>query len=161
MHVLVWGNQQPEGLRCLPLDEQRAEIEEWFAAVAARYPKLDFVEVVNEPLHDPPEKDDEGGGNYLQALGGGGEAVGTGSSILPPGAQSFPALTLMINDYSITNTDADTTRYLEIIALLGKEKLVDAIGTRPFFRHHHGNTDDGAPRQPRSPCLDRPTDLRD
>ncbi|HYM86797.1 MAG TPA: endo-1,4-beta-xylanase, partial [Pseudoxanthomonas sp.] len=72
MHVLVWGNQQPEWIEKLPSQEQREEIEEWFAAVAARYPKLAFVEVVNEPLHDPPAKDDEGGGNYLEALGGSG-----------------------------------------------------------------------------------------
>ena len=74
MHVMVWGNQQPEWIRHLPPDEQRAEIEEWFTAVAARYPDIDIVEVVNEPLHDPPTQDDEDGGNYAQALGGDGES---------------------------------------------------------------------------------------
>jgi len=131
MHVLVWGNQQPEWIETLPPDEQRAEIEEWFAAVATRYPKLDFVEVVNEPLHDPPAKDDEGGGNYLQALGGSG-ASGWDWVLesFRLARRYFPHSQLMINDYSITNTDADTTRYLEIIALLRKEKLIDAIGVQ-------------------------------
>jgi len=131
MHVLVWGNQQPEWIKTLPPDEQRAEIEQWFAAVAARYPKLDFVEVVNEPLHDPPAKDDEGGGNYLQALGGSG-ASGW-EWILESfrlARRNFPHSKLMINDYSITNTDADTTRYLGIIALLRNENLIDAIGVQ-------------------------------
>ncbi len=36
----------------------------------------------------------------------------------------------MINDYSITNSNADTTRYLEIIGLLRKERLLDAIGVQ-------------------------------
>jgi endo-1,4-beta-xylanase len=131
MHVMVWGNQQPEWMETLSPEEQREEIEEWFAAVAARYPKLDFVEVVNEPLHDPPAKDDEGGGNYLQALGGNG-ATGW-DWILESfrlGRKHFPDSVLMINDYSITNEDADTGRYLEIIKLLQKEKLVDAIGVQ-------------------------------
>ncbi|MBI4623404.1 MAG: endo-1,4-beta-xylanase [Verrucomicrobia bacterium] len=38
LHVLVWGNQQPAWIETLPADEQLREIEQWFAAVAARYP---------------------------------------------------------------------------------------------------------------------------
>lgn len=131
MHVMVWGNQQPEWMETLPPEEQRAEIEEWFAAVADRYPKLDYVEVVNEPLHDPPAKDDEGGGNYLEALGGNG-ASGW-DWILESfrlARKYFPHSVLMINDYSITDNDADTLRYLAIIELLKKEKLVDAAGVQ-------------------------------
>lgn len=54
LHVLVWGNQQPGWMEALPPDEQFLEIEEWFAAVAERYPDLDQIEVVNEALRDPP-----------------------------------------------------------------------------------------------------------
>lgn len=131
MHVMVWGNQQPEWIKHLPPAEQRAEIEEWFAAVAARYPTLDFVEVVNEPLNDPPTKDDEGGGNYAEALGGAG-ASGWDWIIesYRLARKHFPRSTLMLNDYSITNSDAATTRYLEIIALLQRESLLDAIGVQ-------------------------------
>ncbi|MET0893175.1 MAG: endo-1,4-beta-xylanase [Pseudoxanthomonas sp.] len=131
MHVMVWGNQQPEWIEHLPAQEQREEIEEWFAAVAARYPELGFVEVVNEPLHDPPGKDDEGGGNYLQALGGNG-ASGWDWVLesFRLARKHFPRSRLMINDYSITNSDEDTRRYLGIIELLMKEKLVDAIGVQ-------------------------------
>ncbi|MET1161926.1 MAG: endo-1,4-beta-xylanase [Pseudoxanthomonas sp.] len=131
MHVLVWGNQQPEWLETLPPKEQRVEIEEWFAAVAARYPKLAFVEVVNEPLHDPPSKSDEGGGNYIEALGGAGS---TGWDWILEAfrlaRKHFPQSSLMINDYSITNTDESTGKYIEIIELLNKEKLVDAMGVQ-------------------------------
>ena len=131
MHVLVWGNQQPEWIETLPPAEQREEIEEWFAAVAERYPDLDFVEVVNEPLNDPPSKDDEGGGNYIEALGGAG-ASGW-EWILESfrlAREHFPRSTLMINDYSITNSEDATRRYREIIELLRKENLVDAIGVQ-------------------------------
>jgi len=131
MHVLVWGNQQPEWIEHLAPAEQREEIEEWFAAVAARYPDLDFVEVVNEPLHDPPAKDDEGGGNYLDALGG--EGASGWDWVLESfrlARKYFPDSILMINDYSITDNDADTGRYLSIVRLLQKEGLVDAIGVQ-------------------------------
>jgi endo-1,4-beta-xylanase len=130
-HVLIWGNQQPEWMEKLPAAEQREEIEEWFAAVAARYPEIDWVEVVNEPLHDPPSKDDDGGGNYLQALGGSGESGW--DWILEAyrmARRHFPDAKLLINEYSITNQPADARRYLQIIELLQKEHLVDAIGVQ-------------------------------
>lgn len=128
-HVLVWGNQQPDWLRTLPPAEQRAEIEEWFGAVAARYPDLDYVEVVNEPLHDPPSKDDAGGGNYLAALGGNG-ATGWDWVLesFRLARRHFPRAHLLINEYSVTNTSADALRYRHIITLLQREGLVDGIG---------------------------------
>jgi endo-1,4-beta-xylanase len=131
MHVLVWGNQQPEWIESLPVAEQRAEIEQWFAAVAARYPALDFVEGVNEPLNDPPSRDDEGGGNYIAALGGAG-ATGWDWVLesFRLARAHFPHARLMLNEYSVTNSDEATTRYLGIIALLQRERLIDAIGVQ-------------------------------
>jgi GH35 family endo-1,4-beta-xylanase len=130
-HVLVWGNQQPAWIRHLPRREQRAEIEEWFAAVAARYPDLDYVEVVNEPLHDPPSRDDPDGGNYLEALGGSGRSGW--DWVLESfrlARAHFPRAKLLINEYSLTNTPESTRRYREIVELLQKEKLVDGIGVQ-------------------------------
>lgn len=80
------------------------EIEEWFAAVAARYDTIDYIEVVNEPLHDPPNQSDEGGGNYIETLSGDGE---TGwdwvINAFKLARQYFPNTKLMINDFSIVN----------------------------------------------------------
>jgi endo-1,4-beta-xylanase len=131
MHVMVWGNQQPAWIEALPPEEQLEEIREWFAAVSERYPDLDTVEVVNEPLHDPPNTAGSGGGNYLAALGGAGASgwdwVVTSFRLA---REYFPASQLMLNDYSITNTPADVIRYKEIIALLQAEDLIDAIGVQ-------------------------------
>ncbi|MDR6991963.1 endo-1,4-beta-xylanase [Luteimonas sp. 3794] len=131
MHVMVWGNQQPEWIRSLPPEEQRAEIEEWFAAVAERYPGIDIVEVVNEPLNDPPSKDDEDGGNYARALGGDGE---TGWDWILESFRlartHFPDSKLMLNEYSVTNSEDATRRYLEIVRLLQAENLIDVIGVQ-------------------------------
>ena len=54
-HVLLWGNQQPTWMANLPAEEQLAEIKKWFAAVAARYPNIDVLQVVNEGTWDPPD----------------------------------------------------------------------------------------------------------
>jgi GH35 family endo-1,4-beta-xylanase len=142
-HVLVWGNQQPTWMASLPPDEQLAEIEQWFAAVAERYPEIEWIQVVNEPLHDPPDCDhpmNQGNacppsGDYLQALGGHNGTDGTGwdwvLNAFRLARQSFgPDAKLMINDYSITSSTDATTQYLEIIELLQSEGLIDAIGVQ-------------------------------
>ncbi len=51
-HILLWGNQQPTWMVNLPPEEQLAEIKKWFAAVAARYPNIDVLQVVNEGTWD-------------------------------------------------------------------------------------------------------------
>jgi endo-1,4-beta-xylanase len=132
MHVLIWGNQQPSWIENLPPAEQLAEIKEWFAAVAQRYPDIAFLEVVNEPTNDPPRKTsptDQGSGNYIEALGGNGT---TGwdwiINSFKLARQYFPNTQLMLNDYSVENVPANTQRYLNIINLLKKENLIDVIG---------------------------------
>lgn len=130
-HVLVWGNQQPAWIETLPPAEQLEEIEEWFAAVADRYPDIDMLEVVNEPLHDPPDQPGNGGGNYIEALGGTGE---TGWDWIITAFELarlyFPDSELAINDYSIVNTPDSVDTYLEIIDLLLDRGLIDAIGVQ-------------------------------
>jgi endo-1,4-beta-xylanase len=133
-HVLVWGNQQPTWMETLPAAEQLEEIEERMVAIAARYPDIDYIEVVNEPLHDPPLKrndDDRGSGNYVEALGGDGE---TGwdwiLNAFRMAKEHFPDTDLVLNEYSVTNSVESTNRYLEIVRLLQAEDLIDIIAVQ-------------------------------
>ncbi|MDZ7723516.1 MAG: endo-1,4-beta-xylanase [candidate division KSB1 bacterium] len=126
-HVLVWGNQQPNWIAALDPEDQLAEIQEWFTAVADRYPDADYVEVVNEPLHDPPDSAADGG--YMDALGGSGE---TGwdwiITAFEMAREQFPDANLMINDYGIIGSISAANRYLNIIELLQERNLIDGIG---------------------------------
>jgi endo-1,4-beta-xylanase len=136
-HVLVWGNQQPEWIKSLPENEQLEEITEWFEAVAERYPDLDWIEVVNEPLHDPPNnagdnQGDSDSGGYINALGGSGE---TGwdwiITSFEMAREIFPdSVKLIINDYSILGNTQNTNQYLEIVELLQSRSLIDGIGVQ-------------------------------
>lgn len=130
-HVLIWGAQQPSWINSLSKDEQLKEIREWFQAVAYRYPDIDFLQVVNEPLpgHNPPDGN-SGRANYKEALGGNG-ATGWDWVInaFRLAREIFPNKTkLMINDFNIVNSTSNTSQYLRIIRLLQKENLIDAIG---------------------------------
>lgn len=131
LHVLIWGNQQPSWMENLSTVEQLEEIKEWFQAIADRYPAIDFIEVVNEPLHDPPNSAGNGGGNYINALGGNG-ATGWDWVLesFRLARQYFPDAKLMINDYNIVNSSTNTSRYIEIITLLQAENLIDQIGVQ-------------------------------
>ncbi|MFO7448186.1 MAG: endo-1,4-beta-xylanase, partial [Ignavibacteriaceae bacterium] len=128
-HVLLWGNQFPLWIENLSGDEQIEEIREWFQAVADRFPDLDYVEVVNEPINDPPTA---GNGNYYNALGGAGT---TGwdwiLTAFRMAREIFPdSVKLMINEYGILSSSSTASEYLEIIRLLQAENLVDVIGVQ-------------------------------
>ncbi len=145
-HTFVWGNQQPAWIESLSTAEQREEIEEWYAAVAARYPDIDQIEVVNEPLHDPPRGPTNG--NYIEALGGNGvtgwDWIITSFELA---RHYFPDAELILNDFSITNDGNATTTYITIINLLKERGLIDAIGdqghafstTEPAPMNNHRN----------------------
>lgn len=127
MHTLVWGSQQSTWIESLDAATQLSEIKEWFSLVAQRYPAIDFIEVVNEPLHQKP--DAVGRGNYINALGGNGT---TGwdwvINAFKLARQYFPNSKLWINDYNIVNSAASTAQYMQIINLLKAENLIDGIG---------------------------------
>lgn len=133
-HVLIWGNQQPGWIENLPPEEQLEEIEEWFAAVAERYPDIEYLEVVNEPLNDPPRKrneSDNGSGNYIEALGGTGTTkYDWVINSFRMAREHFPNAALMINEYNIVGNTTSTNRYLGLIELLQAEELIDIIGVQ-------------------------------
>lgn len=127
-HVLIWGNQQPSWMDDLSSSDQLDEIEEWFSAVATRYPGIDYLEVVNEPLNAPPDGNN-GRANYIDALGG------TGPSgwewVLESfrlARQYFPGTQLVLNEYNVIRNNDKTTDYLTLIGLLQAEDLIDVIG---------------------------------
>lgn len=146
-HTLVWGNQQPNWIAALPKEEQLQEITQWYAAIAERFPDIDQIDVVNEPLHAPP--------SYMAALGGANDLYGTGWDWIiksfEMARQYFPRAKLLINDYSITNDGNATTRYLQIIKLLQDRGLIDGIGDQV----HAFSTTEAAPMPNHRANLDR------
>ena len=66
---------------------------------------------------------------------------------------------LGINEFSVTNNTTDTQRYIDIVALLQAEGLIDTIGVQghAFSTRVPNSVDDGQPRSPRDR---RSADLR-
>jgi GH35 family endo-1,4-beta-xylanase len=125
-HTLVWGQQQPGWVSALAAADQLAAIENWMAAVAARYPQIDLIDVVNEPLHAVP--------SYKEALGGAG-ATGWDWVInaFQMARKHFPNAELIINDYSVIQDQESTASFLAIVKLLNDRGLIDGIGEQAHF----------------------------
>ena len=133
-HTLLWGAQQPGWMNDLDSAQQRQEIEEWFAAIADRYDSIDMIDVVNEPIHNAPNGmvpwgTTEPNIDYAGALGGGGE---TGHDWIIEAfrlaRQYFPVSKLILNEYSVINSNETTSTMIGIVNLLKAEGLIDGIG---------------------------------
>ncbi len=132
-HNLIWGAQQPSWISGLDSATQYFYIETWIRMVGQRYPKVNLVDVVNEPLygHNPPDGTN-GNANYEKALGGKGTtgwdwlvtAFKLARKYMPSNAK------LLVNDYGIINDNSATTSYLQVINLLMQQNLIDGIGVQ-------------------------------
>jgi endo-1,4-beta-xylanase len=131
-HTLIWGQQAPGWISALSATEKLEEIVEWYSAVGQRYPEIDYIDVVNEPLngHNPPDGGN-GRANFKAALGGNG-ATGWDWVIkaFELARQYMPNSKLILNDYGIINDNNATTSYLQIINLLKQRGLIDGIGVQ-------------------------------
>lgn len=133
-HTLIWGAQQPSWIGGLDTASQRKEIEQWFSLLAERYPNIEYIDVVNEPMHNAPNGMLPWGAttpnvDYAKALGGDGE---TGwdwiKTSFRMARKYFPNSKLIMNEYSVINSTAETQKYIKIIKILQADSLIDGIG---------------------------------
>jgi endo-1,4-beta-xylanase len=132
-HNLIWGAQQPLFMQNGTLDsaQQYRAIENWIDSCGHRYQQAAFCDVVNEPIHTPPNGANNTA-NYIQALGGAGatgwdwviNAFALARKYWSPGTR------LLINEYGIINSQSNTAAYLKIIRLLQSRGLIDGIGVQ-------------------------------
>lgn len=150
-HALAWGNQYPcwaiTGQGCsgaggsnsgtptlqISAADFQAELEEYMAAVAARYgDDIDQLDVLNENLqfgnggeHAPAT------GVFRQALGGAGTSGYDWVIWLFTRARKyFPNSKLILNDYGLENDQSAINRQLAVIRVLRDRNLIDGFGTQ-------------------------------
>ncbi|MBB4078848.1 GH35 family endo-1,4-beta-xylanase [Lewinella aquimaris] len=154
-HVLLWGNQQPTWLRPMSDSEKIAKIRAWFQAVADHFDgssdaraTLEYLEVANEIINDPPNgidnapysnnSADANSGDYVNALKTLNAELGTEPgeydwivNAFKLARQYFPCeeTKLVLNEYNVlTNFLNITDKYLEVVDLLMADDLVDVLG---------------------------------
>ena len=128
-HALVWGSQYPNWLNGLSVDETKKAITAWFDAVAARYPDLEMIDVVNEAI--------KSGGNYhsgygngnniIQALGGDNGNYEFVATAFKMARERWPDAILIYNDYNTVQWQKNEG--IDLIQKLKKQGApVDAYG---------------------------------
>ena len=134
-HNLIWGGQQPSWISGLDTARQLSYIKTWMRMVGQRYPNMEMIDVVNEPLygHNPPDGTTRNDGtiraNYINALGGEGLTMWNWLiKSFQLARQYIPQAKLLINEYGILNNYGNTTSYIQIIGLLKDRGLIDGIG---------------------------------
>jgi len=134
-HNLVWGSQYPGFVATVDSATLYQEIENWIKITGQRYPKADFVDVVNEPLHSFTGT----ALNLVKALGGKGT---TGWDWVIKAFQLArlywsPTTKLLINEYNVINDANGNANYVNLINILKSKGLIDGIG----IQAHSGEVD--------------------
>ncbi|MGD0035904.1 MAG: endo-1,4-beta-xylanase [Bacteroidota bacterium] len=131
-HNLVWGNQQPNWISTLDSADQRMEVEKWIRLVGQRYPKMTFVDVVNEPLlnlkyHNAPP--------YKNALGGDGATGWDWVITAFTWARQYCSIgvKLLLNEFNVLHDANATNRYIQLIDTLKNRGLIDGIGVQGHY----------------------------
>jgi GH35 family endo-1,4-beta-xylanase len=126
-HAFAWGSQYPSWITTLTPAEFKAEMEEYMAAVAARYPLLDQIDVLNEQLGTHA-----GGTPYFRDGLGGTGVTGYDWQIwlFEKAREYFPNAKLVLNDYGLENDANAINTQLGLIAALRDRGLLDGFGTQ-------------------------------
>ncbi len=129
-HAFAWGNQYPDWITSLTPAEFQAEMEEYIAAVAARYPYIDQIDVLNEQLGTHAE-----GTKYFRDGLGGTGVTGYDWQIwlFKKAREYFPNAKLVLNDYGLANDANAINQQLNLVAILRDSALIDGFGTQSHY----------------------------
>ncbi len=123
-HNFVWGNQQPSWTSSLTTSNGPSTIQAWMNAVCTRYPKVKFIDVVNEPSHNQPP--------YMNAIGGAGSSgYDWVVNAFKWARTACPNAILIMNDYNTIEYQTDHNNFIKIAkAIKAAGAPIDAVGAQ-------------------------------
>ena len=128
-HALVWGSQYPNWLNGLSTDDTRKAITAWFDAVAAHYPDLEMIDVVNEAIKSGGKYHSGYGNNnnIIPALGGDNGNYEFVVTAFKMARERWPHAILIYNDYNTVQWQKNEG--IDLVQKLVKQGApVDAYG---------------------------------
>jgi GH35 family endo-1,4-beta-xylanase len=141
-HAAVWAAQYPGWLftNNLTMAQARAEIVQYMEAIAARYPLMDQIDVLNEQL-DNHQADNQ----KLRNLLGGGTNVsptdfGWQIWLFTEARRIFPNTKLILNDYGLENDQSAINKQLNLLKVLRDRGIVDGFGSQAHCFNIDGMT---------------------
>ncbi len=136
-HTIVWGSQYPSWITTLSPEDFQAEVEEYMAAIAERYPLIDQIDVLNENMHlnSYNQQEHSTGMPYFRAGLGGPGVTGYDWAIwlFEKARYYFPNAKLVMNDFELETNTAGLNEMLAVIKVLRDRGLIDGIGTQAHY----------------------------
>jgi len=126
-HNFLWGLNEPDWISGLDAIGQQNAVINWITSYMNRYSnQVEFIDVVNEPIHAPL--------SFKDALGGDG-VTGWDWVIwaFERAREIAPNAKLLINEFGVLNNSATKDTYLAIINLLNDRGLLDGIGVQAHW----------------------------
>lgn len=136
-HAIAWGAQYPKWIESLSPADFQAEIEEYMAAIAARYPMIDQIDVLNEnmAINTYNKQEHQAATPYFRAGMGGPGVTGYDWAIwlFTKARQYFPNAKLVINDFELETNTAGLNEILALVKVLRDRGLIDGFGTQAHW----------------------------
>jgi GH35 family endo-1,4-beta-xylanase len=135
-HAIAWGSQYPSWIEALSSDVPafRAEMEEYMAAIAERYPYIDQLDVLNENLrlNTYNGREHAAGTPYFRSGLGGSGVTGYDWVIwlFEKAREYFPNSKLVMNDFELETNPSGIYEMLAVIKVLRDRGLIDGFGTQ-------------------------------
>ena len=143
-HAIAWGSQYPKWIESLSPADFQAEIEEYMAAIAARYPMIDQIDVLNEnmSINTWNKQEHQAGTPYFRAGMGGPGVTGYDWAIwlFQKARHYFPNAKLMVNDFELETNAAGLNEILALVKVLRDRGLIDGFGTQAHYFNVDGIT---------------------
>lgn len=135
-HAIAWGSQYPNWISNLTPTQFKEEIDEYMAAVAARYEYIDQIDVLNENnlyLGSYNNGQEHAAGTPLFRAGLGGAGT-TGYDwviwLFERARFHFPNSKLVMNDYELEGNNPGINAMLNVVKVLRDRGLIDGFGTQ-------------------------------
>jgi GH35 family endo-1,4-beta-xylanase len=129
-HAAVWAAQYPNWILNLSTADARAEITEYMEAIAARYPLIDQIDVLNEQLGNHQADNQK----FRNLLGGGTNVSATDFGwqtwLFTEARRIFPNTKLILNDYGLENDQNAINQQLNLLKVLRDRGIVDGFGSQ-------------------------------
>jgi endo-1,4-beta-xylanase len=122
-HTFVWGSQQPSWTDSLTNSNGPTAVQNWMKTYCQRYPKVQIIDVVNEP---PPHTTPK----YANAIGGGTNSTWDWiANAFKWAREACPNAVLVLNDYNNDELSGDAQHTIDIVKAIQKLGApIDAVG---------------------------------
>jgi GH35 family endo-1,4-beta-xylanase len=133
-HALAWGSQYPQWIKNLSRSDFEKEMLEYMDAVAARFPNIDQIDVLNEQIGTHAE----GTNWFREGLGGNNGGIAPDNNtgydwqiwLFRKARERFPNAKLVLNDYGLENDQNAIRTMLGLVKVLRDRNLIDGFGTQ-------------------------------